>query len=134
MYTYVHYRGGHGYGAVGHDGGVLRYMNYNRYVPVKVDSDTGDIWRDPKTGFAMRMQYEEGGEILVKLPSEQAWSGYWQAKEDTEKKLLRNIFQKGDVYFRTGDVLYRNSDGFWYFRDRLGKQNLQLLIHASHSA
>lgn len=34
--------------------------------------------------------------------------------------MARDVFKKGDVYFRTGDALRRDSDGRWFFCDRLG--------------
>lgn len=34
------------------------------------------MYRDPKTGFARRKSLEEGGEILVQIPSEAAFVGY----------------------------------------------------------
>ncbi|KAJ4225345.1 hypothetical protein NW757_014298 [Fusarium falciforme] len=87
---------------------------------VKVDYETGDIWRDPATGFARRVPYEEGGELLMALPNREAFQGYWKSPEATEKKLCLDVFRKGDVYYRTGDALRRNSEGLWYFLDRLG--------------
>lgn len=62
-------------GAVGHQGGLLRLLHRNIYVPVRVD-DAGDIWRDPKTGFAERRSYEEGGEMLVKVTDTSEFVGY----------------------------------------------------------
>ncbi|ROT35256.1 isopenicillin n-CoA synthetase [Sodiomyces alkalinus F11] len=116
-----HYRSpGFGIGAVGHHGWLLRRKFHKTYVPVHIDPDTGDVWRSPKTGFAKRVPYDQGGEILVKLPSPSAWAGYWQAEDATQKKLLRDVFEKGDVYFRTGDALRRDADGHWHFLDRLG--------------
>nr|Q8J0E9.1 RecName: Full=Isopenicillin N epimerase component 1; Short=IPN epimerase component 1; AltName: Full=Isopenicillin N epimerase acyl-CoA synthase component [Hapsidospora chrysogena]CAD45625.1 isopenicillin N-CoA synthetase [Hapsidospora chrysogena] len=116
-----HYRGGgFGLGAVGHHGWLLRRKFHNDYVPVRIDPETGDIWRSPKTGFAERLPYERGGEILARLPSRSAWAGYWHAEEATQKKLVENVFEKGDLYFRTGDALRRDADGHWYFLDRLG--------------
>ena len=38
----------------------------------------------------------------------------------TQKKLLRNVFKKGDQYFRSGDLLRRDADGFYFFVDRIG--------------
>ncbi|MCZ6570381.1 MAG: long-chain-acyl-CoA synthetase, partial [Deltaproteobacteria bacterium] len=38
----------------------------------------------------------------------------------TEKKILRNLFRKGDAWFRTGDLLRRDRKGFFYFVDRIG--------------
>lgn len=114
------YRGGATPKSVGHHGWVLRQMHHSAYVPVYIDPDTGDIWRSPETGFAKRMPYEEGGEIIIKLPSKEAWTGYFRSKEASEKKLFENAFEKGDVYVRTGDALRRDSDGHWFFMDRLG--------------
>lgn len=106
--------------AVGHHGGILRYMMRNVYVPVQIDHDTGDIWRDPKTGFAKRVPYEEGGEMIVAVPNEAVFAGYWNAPEATSKKFVRNVFKQGDLYYRSGDALKRTPDGRWFFMDRLG--------------
>lgn len=35
-------------------------------------------------------------------------------------KLVQDAFVKGDQYMRTGDLLYRTKDHFWYFADRAG--------------
>jgi len=105
---------------VGHHGLIVRRMMNKTYVPVKIDHATGDIWRDPQTGFAHRMPYEEGGEILVALPTEKAFQGYWGNPEATAKKFIRDVLKKGDLYYRTGDALRRDNDGKWYFMDRLG--------------
>lgn len=105
---------------VGHHGGILRAMNYRKFVPVAIDHSTGDIWRDPSTGFAKRTSYAEGGEIIVKVPSESAFQGYWNNPAGTAKKFTRDIFEKGDLYYRTGDALRRVPDGRWFFLDRLG--------------
>ncbi|WEW54858.1 long-chain fatty acid transporter fat1 [Emydomyces testavorans] len=115
-----HYRSGFGLGAVGHHGWLLRKKYADIYVPVETDMETGDIWRSPESGFARRVPYQEGGEILVRLPSKSAWRGYWKADEATEKKLVRDVFHQGDLFYRTGDALRRDADGFWYFMDRLG--------------
>ncbi|GAO16042.1 uncharacterized protein UV8b_02311 [Ustilaginoidea virens] len=115
-----HYRSGYGLGAVGHHGWLLRRWYHNMLVPVKIDPETGDVWRSPETGLAQRLPYEEGGELLVKLLSREAWAGYYEADEATKKKLMFDVFEPGDVYFRTGDALRRDNNGHWYFLDRLG--------------
>lgn len=107
-------------GCVGHHGLVFRRLLQNFYVPVLIDHDTGDVWRDPKTGFAKRMPYEVGGEILVNIPTEQAFGGYWRNPDATNKRFARDVFKKGDLYYRCGDALRRTPDGHWYFMDRLG--------------
>lgn len=105
---------------MGHHGAILRHKFRDIYVPVEIDIDTNEILRDPKTGFAKRKSYEEGGEILVNIPSESAFVGYWKNPEATEKKFERNVFKKGDLFYRTGDALRRTPDGRWFFLDRLG--------------
>ncbi|SMR51527.1 unnamed protein product [Zymoseptoria tritici ST99CH_3D1] len=106
---------------VGHHGALLRRRYHNIYIPVEIDHENGDsIWRDPKTGFAKRKPYEEGGEILVACQSERDFTGYWDNPEATAKRFERDVFKKGDLYYRTGDALRRDKDGRWYFMDRLG--------------
>ena len=41
-------------------------------------------------------------------------------KEETEKKILRDVFEKGDAWFRTGDLLKQDKLGYFYFVDRIG--------------
>jgi acyl-CoA synthetase (AMP-forming)/AMP-acid ligase II len=38
----------------------------------------------------------------------------------TKKKILTDVFEKGDQWFRTGDLLARDSLGYFYFVDRYG--------------
>ncbi|KAI0145469.1 fatty acid transporter [Xylariaceae sp. FL1272] len=108
--------------SVGHHGLINRWRYRNIFIPVAVDPDTGDIARDPRTGFATRTSYEVGGEILVKQPPTltPAFPGYYGNEEATSKKYVYDVFQKGDVYYRTGDALRRDPDGRWFFLDRLG--------------
>ena len=105
---------------VGHHGLVFRTLLRNIYIPVRIDYETGDIWRDPSTGFAERTQYAEGGEMLVAVPNKEAFGGYWRNPEATNKRFATDVFKKGDLYFRSGDALRREPDGHWYFLDRLG--------------
>jgi acyl-CoA synthetase (AMP-forming)/AMP-acid ligase II len=52
-----------------------------------------------------------------------AFQGYYGNKAATEKKIARDVLVKGDMYFRTGDVLRQEYDGmrlFTHFEDRIG--------------
>ena len=40
--------------------------------------------------------------------------------EATEKKLLRDVFEAGDLYFNYGDAMVLDKEYFLYFYDRLG--------------
>ncbi|RDW83808.1 putative very-long-chain acyl-CoA synthetase family protein (CefD1) [Aspergillus mulundensis] len=115
-------RGPFGAGAVGHHGALMRFLMRNTYVPVLIDPETGDVRRDPETGFVVRAPYEVGGEMLVNVtvPGKEAFQGYWENEEATDKKFLRDVFRKGDLWYRSGDALRRDGDGRWYFLDRLG--------------
>ncbi|KAJ9151950.1 Fatty acid transporter [Pleurostoma richardsiae] len=106
--------------AVGHEGFLLRWKNHDTYIPVAVNPDTGEILRDPETGFARRVPYEVGGEILVALGEGRQFRGYFNNPVATAKKIVCDVFRKGDRYYRTGDALRRDSDGRWFFMDRLG--------------
>jgi len=38
----------------------------------------------------------------------------------SEKKILRDVFESGDAWFRTGDLMRQDAQGFFYFVDRVG--------------
>lgn len=113
-------RGDYLAGAVGWHGAIARYNNRNVLVPVLIDQASGAIARDPKTGFAYRQPYEKGGEIIVHVQDMKQFSGYYNNPEATMKKFDRDVFKKGDLWYRTGDALRRTKDGRWFFMDRLG--------------
>ncbi|OJJ97515.1 hypothetical protein ASPACDRAFT_1858293 [Aspergillus aculeatus ATCC 16872] len=117
---YNYNRGPFTAGAVGHHGALSRWLMRGVYAPVAIDPHSGEVQRDPVTGFAVRQPYEVGGEMLVRVPAESAFPGYWRNQEATDKKFLRDVFQRGDLWYRSGDALRRDADGRWYFLDRLG--------------
>jgi acyl-CoA synthetase (AMP-forming)/AMP-acid ligase II len=116
----VHSKGPFTDTTVGHHGAIIRAALKNVYVPVSIDAETGELVRDPKTGFVKRNTYSEGGEILVGVPGEEAFAGYYNNPSATKKKFERDVFKKGDLYYRSGDALRRDDDGRWFFLDRLG--------------
>jgi fatty-acyl-CoA synthase len=61
---------------------------------------------------------EVPGEALFKVESGH-YRGYLDPSLD-EAKLVRNLFEEGDLWWRSGDLLKRNSEGFYTFVDRLG--------------
>ncbi|KAI9805008.1 MAG: hypothetical protein M1833_006311 [Piccolia ochrophora] len=106
--------------AVGHHGLLFRFINRNTFVPVAVDTSTNDLLRHPRTGFVVRQTYADGGEILVRISDPSEFPGYLYDSVSTSKKFARDVFCKGDLYYRTGDALRRTPDGRWFFLDRLG--------------
>lgn len=43
---------------------------------------------------------------------------YWGNDKATNSKFERDVFKKGDLYYRSGDALKRTPDGRWFFMDR----------------
>ncbi len=41
-------------------------------------------------------------------------------KKQTDSKILRNVFAKGDAYWNSGDLFTVDQDYFVYFADRTG--------------
>ncbi len=72
-------------------------------------------------GFCMPADLNEPGEALGKMGDEAAtrFEGYNNAAS-TEKKILRDVFETGDAWFRTGDLMKKDALGYIYFVDRIG--------------
>lgn len=70
----------------------------------------------------LQAQFGEQGELLVRIDDADAltFDGYYKNEQATKKKILNNVFQKGDAYFRSGDLLRLDEDGFFFFGDRVG--------------
>ena len=90
---------------------------------VRYDVETDQHLRNA-SGFCEECEPGEIGEFLgmiLDLPDSGAgrFEGY-TSKEDTEKKILRDVFQAGDVWYRSGDLLRRDEDDYYYFVDRIG--------------
>ncbi|KAI8964646.1 acetyl-CoA synthetase-like protein [Daldinia sp. FL1419] len=109
-------------GAIGRFGVLYRQVVKHISVIVQQDIDTDSPWRDPKTGLCRQVNRGEAGELLMALPAdtENDFQGYFNNREATEKKILRNVLKKGDSYFRTGDLVSLDSEGRMFFHDRLG--------------
>lgn len=62
----------------------------------------------------------ETGLLLSKVSIISPFFGYAGSKQLTEKKLMTNVFTKGDAYFNTGDLMAEEPEGFICFKDRVG--------------
>jgi len=64
----------------------------------------------------------EPGELISRITTssiDRRFDGYLD-RAATQKKILRDVFRKGDMWFRTGDLLRRDHLGYYFFVDRLG--------------
>jgi acyl-CoA synthetase (AMP-forming)/AMP-acid ligase II len=106
-------------GKVGFQGPIAHYMTADTIL-VKYDSATEAPWRDPKTGFCARAKKGEPGEAIGLVMGMDFYPEYLNNQEANEKKLISNVFKKGDVWQRTGDLLVREPSGWIRFHDRSG--------------
>ena len=109
----------------GKAGAIGRIPNYlAKSLPVKLvkfDVVTEEPIRGAD-GLCIECDVDEAGEAIGKIdPNDPKtkFEGY-SDKAATDKKILRDVFQKGDCYFRSGDLLKKDADGYFYFVDRIG--------------
>ncbi|ORX59536.1 acetyl-CoA synthetase-like protein [Hesseltinella vesiculosa] len=112
--------GNFGAGAVGHRGYLFRALR-SEVQMIKIDPVSEEPLRT-KAGLCVPCSYGEQGELLARMDPNDAlqFDGYYKNKSATDKKILRDVFVKGDAYFRSGDLLKLDQDGFYYFGDRVG--------------
>jgi fatty-acyl-CoA synthase len=91
---------------------------------VKFDAGSGEPARDGQ-GRAIRCATNEVGEAIGRIGHGTAdagggdFEGYTSAAE-TQRKILHDVFEAGDAWYRTGDLMRRDEHGFYYFVDRIG--------------
>jgi fatty-acyl-CoA synthase len=85
---------------------------------LRFDIESEEVLRD-EDGHCLRAGLDEAGELVGKITKTTRFEGYTNS-EATEKKILRDVFKKGDTWFRTGDLLRCDADGYFYFVDRIG--------------
>eukprot|EP01061_Rhynchopus_euleeides_P028583 TRINITY_DN465_c0_g2_i1.p2 TRINITY_DN465_c0_g2~~TRINITY_DN465_c0_g2_i1.p2 ORF type:complete len:648 (+),score=318.42 TRINITY_DN465_c0_g2_i1:234-2177(+) len=122
-FTYNYCTNYQGQGAIGKQGPLLQLLRPTHVL--KFDVENEEPIRDAKTGYCLEVSDGTAGELvspIKEIPTAQGstadFEGY-TSKEATEKKILRDVFVKGDSYFRTGDLV-RRKDGYTYFVDRIG--------------
>ncbi|KAI8611627.1 hypothetical protein BC830DRAFT_1171729 [Chytriomyces sp. MP71] len=118
--------GGKGVGACGRLSPLLAYLQGFSIVKQNGEGEcaaAGDgVFRDAE-GRCVVCDVGEVGELIAKIDDSsltKAFKGYFRDKEGNRRKVLENVFIKGDRYFRTGDIFYRDKDNFVYFVDRIG--------------
>jgi fatty-acyl-CoA synthase len=90
---------------------------------VRFDRERQQPVRDQR-GFCIECEVDEPGEVVGKILKDaskpgQRFEGYADATE-TGRKILHDVFEKGDAWFRTGDLMRKDKNGYFYFVDRIG--------------
>ncbi|XP_072550767.1 long-chain fatty acid transport protein 2 isoform X2 [Salminus brasiliensis] len=106
-------------GKIGAIGRVNFLYRLFPFALIKYDTEREEPVRDTK-GRCIRVPTGETGLLVVKITKLAPFMGYAGNAEQTEKKRLRDVFQQGDVYFNSGDLLRMDHDHFLYFQDRVG--------------
>ncbi|OOG11592.1 long-chain-acyl-CoA synthetase [Pseudomonas sp. C9] len=85
---------------------------------VAYDHDSGQPIRNAK-GFMSKVPKGAQGLLLARIDDKAPLDGYTDPQK-TEKVVLHDVFQKGDRFFNTGDLLRNIGFGHAQFVDRLG--------------
>lgn len=104
---------------MGRDGLLQRYIKRKEWATIRVDPVTEEVLRGTD-GLCLLTKPNEPGELLWRVWDPSKVPGYYKDAEATQKKMLQNVTEVGDWWFRSGDLLRKTSDGYWYFVDRLG--------------
>jgi fatty-acyl-CoA synthase len=90
---------------------------------VKSDPATQEPIRDD-SGRCIRCPTGEVGEAIGRIHdgatlAAAEFEGYTDAAA-SQKKILRDVFERGDAWYRTGDLMRADAAGYFYFVDRIG--------------
>ncbi len=74
-------------------------------------------------GALVLCQPGEVGELIAEVLDGPTAAGFFEgytSAEATEAKLLRDVFRAGDRWVRSGDLVRRDAEDYYYFVDRVG--------------
>ncbi|XP_032368878.1 very long-chain acyl-CoA synthetase [Etheostoma spectabile] len=95
------------------------YQKLFPFTLIKYDTERDEPIRDTN-GLCVESPKGETGLLVSKITDIAPFVGYAQNEEQTERKRLRNVLKKGDLYFNSGDLMRIDKDNFIYFQDRVG--------------
>jgi len=115
------------YNCEGQPGAIGRIPPYlSNRLPVallRFDVDTAEPRRN-QAGYCELCAANEIGEAVGLIPAGGERAGRFEGYADADasaRKVLRNVFKEGDLWYRTGDLMRRDERGFFYFVDRVGE-------------
>jgi fatty-acyl-CoA synthase len=89
------------------------------FAIVEFDNDEEVPVRDKKKGFLRRVKKGGVGLLISEITKSRPFDGYTDPSAG-EKKLLRDVFKKGDCWFNTGDLVRDQGLRHIQFVDRVG--------------
>jgi fatty-acyl-CoA synthase len=87
----------------------------------RFDLTRGELVRGPD-GRCVACTADEPGELLGRVVAGGAGMEYdgYTDRDASARKIVHDAFAPGDAWFRSGDLLRRDADGWYYFIDRIG--------------
>jgi fatty-acyl-CoA synthase len=90
---------------------------------VKIDPNNGQPVRD-ECGRCVTCSVNEVGEALGRISQSASEPGSrfegYTSRDESLKKILRDVVEPGDAWFRSGDLMRKDANGYYYFVDRMG--------------
>ncbi len=111
------------YNVEGRPGAIGRIPSFLQHrvgiALVQHDIDTGEPLRDA-AGRCLPAAVDQPGEAIGRLDQGiRRFDGYTDPAASS-RKVIADVFEPGDRWFRTGDLMRRDKAGFFYFVDRIG--------------
>ena len=88
------------------------------FAIVEYDTDADEPVRG-EDSFMKKVAPGETGLLVAEISERMPFVGYTE-KEETEKKIFRDVFEKGDAWFNCGDLVFNQGYRHIQFVDRLG--------------
>jgi len=113
-------RGSESQGSIGRMGPLMQLSLGFRVVKFDVVNEVPIRGPD---GHCIEVEQDEPGELIAKIVEGdplRGFAGYHGNKKATNQKLMADVFKKGDLFFRTGDLIKYDAKRYWYFVDRIG--------------
>jgi fatty-acyl-CoA synthase len=87
---------------------------------IQYDVETGEPVRN-LSGLCVEAGPGQVGECIGEIGGDarSEYTGYVD-KAASDKKVVHDVFEKGDAWFATGDLMKADADGYFYFVDRIG--------------
>jgi fatty-acyl-CoA synthase len=103
--------------------GRIPYRDRSHIRLVRFDAETETHPRNA-AGQYIECRAGEVGEIICQISKADGtivspFEGYTNEAE-TRKKVLEDVFEKGDRWWRSGDLFRRDEEDYYYFVDRIG--------------
>ena len=106
------------YNLEGRPGMIGRISTPGSHAIVKVSQGSDELLKDEKGNY-IQCKHGETGMLLVAISENSYYLGY-KDKDQTEKRIVRNVLQENDIFFNTGDLVNLHDENWVSFADRSG--------------